>query len=141
MSTMSAAPTAAIRERWESESLVTGDYARDCMEVAAETLAHVGFTHVDATPWEDVLSCMEGDLPVTVAVMCVSPEGFAMTLQELEVMCDRELALHGASLCAVSAIMADAPVPEHARFDVMSVCLLPEVPRARVHHIRGVWQA
>ena len=52
-----AAPTAAIRERWESESLVT--------------------------PWEDVLSCMEGDLPVTVCVLPVPTEGWELTLDDV----------------------------------------------------------
>ena len=140
MSTMSAAPTAAIRERWESESLVTGDYARDCMEVAAEALAHVGFTHVDAAPWEGVLSCMEGDLPVTVRVLPVPVEGFGMTLDNVESLIDGEVAARGAAMCVCSAVMADVPLPEHVRFDVMSVCLNLDAGRVRVHHVRGVWQ-
>lgn len=135
-----AAPTAAIRERWESESLVTGDYARDCMAVAAETLEHVGFSHVDATPWEDVLSCMEGDLPVTVCVLPVPTEGWELTLDDVQGMCDGEVAARGAAMCVCSAVMADAPLPEHARFDVMSVCLNLGAGRMRVHHVRGVWQ-
>ncbi len=135
-----AAPTAAIRERWESESLVTGDYARDCMAVAAETLEHVGFSHVDATPWEDVLSCMEGDLPVTVCVLPVPTEGWELTLDDVQGMCDCAVPALSAAMCVCSAVMADVPLPEHARFDVMSVCLNLGAGRMRVHHVRRVWQ-
>lgn len=141
MSTSTAtAPTAAIHERWETGTAVTGDYARDCMAVAAETLEHVGFTHVDATPWDDVLSCMEGDLPVTVCVLPVPTEGWDLTLDDVQGMCDEKVAAHGAAMCVCSAFMADAPLPEHVRFDVMSVCLNLGAGRVRVHHVRGVWQ-
>ena len=140
MSNATIAPPAASRERWETGTTVTGDYARDCMEVAAEPLAHVGFTHVDATPWEDVLSCMEGDLSVTVCVLPVPPEGFELTLDDVQGMCDDEVAARGAAMCVCSALMADVPLPEHVRFDVMSVCLNLGAGRVRVHHVRGVWQ-
>ena len=140
MSTSTAALTAAISERWETGTTVTGDYARDCMEVAAEALAHVGFTHVDTTPWDDVLSCMEGDLPVTVCVLPVPVEGFELTLGDVESLIDDEVAARGAAMCMCSALMADVPLPEHIRFDVMSVCLNLDAARVRVHHVRGVWQ-
>ena len=64
-------PTAAIAERWEATTPVTGDYARDCAELAREALSHVGFSRFEETPFEDVLACREGDLPVTVAVLPV----------------------------------------------------------------------
>ena len=80
--TATITPTAAIAERWEAATPVTGDYARDCVELARETLSHVGFTHFEETPYSDVLACMEGDLPVTVAVLPVPVEGFEMTLAD-----------------------------------------------------------
>ena len=133
-------PTAAVRERWETGATVTGDYLRDCVAVAAETLSHVGFTHVDTTPWEGVLSCMEGDLPVTVRVLPVPTERFGITLGDVESVIDDELTAQGAAMCVCSAIMADVPLPEHVRFDVMSVCMNLDAGRVRVHHVRGVWQ-
>lgn len=44
--TATITPTAAIAERWEAATPVTGDYARDCAELAREALSHVGFTRV-----------------------------------------------------------------------------------------------
>ena len=61
--TATTTPTAAIAERWEAATPVTGDYARDCAELAREALSHVGFSRFEETPFEDVLACREGDLP------------------------------------------------------------------------------
>ena len=36
--TATIVPTAAIAERWEATTPVTGDYARDCAELAREAL-------------------------------------------------------------------------------------------------------
>ena len=60
--TATIVPTAAIAERWEATTPVTGDYARDCAELAREALSHVGFSSFEETPFEDVLACSEGDL-------------------------------------------------------------------------------
>lgn len=38
----------------EATTPVTGDYARDCAELAREALSHVGFTRFEETPFEDV---------------------------------------------------------------------------------------
>ena len=82
--TATIVPTAAISERWEAAAPVTGDYARDCAELAREALSHVGFSSFEETPFEDVLACREGDLPVTVAVLPVPVEGFEMTLLDYQ---------------------------------------------------------
>ena len=74
--TATITPTVPVRELWEATAPVTGDYARDCAELAREALSHVGFSHFEETPFEDVLACREGDLPVTVAVLPVPVEGF-----------------------------------------------------------------
>ena len=81
--TATIVPTAAIAERWEATTPVTGDYARDCAELAREALSHVGFTRFEETPFEDVLACREGDLPVTVAVLPVPVEGFECFCQSV----------------------------------------------------------
>lgn len=81
--------------------LVMGDYARGCVAIAADTLAHVSFTHAGATLWEDVLSCMEGDLPVTVRVLPVPIEsfGFGMTIDDRQPLIDEDVVARGAALC------------------------------------------
>lgn len=61
--TATIVPTATIAERWEATTPVTGDYARDCAELAREALSHVGFTRFEETPFEDVLACCEGASP------------------------------------------------------------------------------
>ena len=53
-------------------------------------------------------------------------------------MCDGEVAARGAAMCVCSAVMADVPLPEHARFDVMSVCLNLDAGRMRIHYVCGV---
>ncbi|MBR3384630.1 MAG: hypothetical protein IKG69_05430, partial [Atopobiaceae bacterium] len=63
-----AAPTAAIHELWQADTPVTGDYARDCCELAREALAHVGFTGFEETPFEDAIACKDGDVAVVAAV-------------------------------------------------------------------------
>ena len=139
--TATIVPTAAVCERWEATTPVTGDYARDCAELARETLSHVGFTQFEETPVEDVLACMEGDLPVTVAVLAVPVEGFEMTLDDLQSLIDDEVVMRGASLCIGRALLSDGPLPERLRFDVMSVCPNLDAGRVRVHHVRGAWQS
>ena len=62
--TATITPTVPVRELWEATAPVTGDYARDCAELAREALSHVGFSHFEETPVEDVLACREGDLPL-----------------------------------------------------------------------------
>ncbi|MEE1273604.1 MAG: hypothetical protein UHI81_03810, partial [Olegusella sp.] len=47
--TATIVPTAAIAERWEATTPVTGDYARDCAELAREALSHVGFSRFEET--------------------------------------------------------------------------------------------
>ena len=69
--TATITPTVPVHELWEATAPVTGDYARDCAELAREALSHVGFSRFEETPFEDVLACREGDLPVTVAVLPV----------------------------------------------------------------------
>lgn len=93
--TATIVPTAAIHERWEATTPVTGDYARDCAELAREALSHVGFSGFEETPYEDVLACREGDLPVTVAVLPVPVEGFEMTLDDLQSLIDEDVVAHG----------------------------------------------
>ena len=88
--TATIVPTAAIAKRWEATTPVTGDYARDCAELAREALSHVGFSRFEETPFEDVLACREGDLPVTVAVLPVPVEGFEMTLDDLQSLIDED---------------------------------------------------
>ena len=77
-----------------------GDYARGCVAIAADTLAHVSFTHAGATLWEDVLSCMEGDLPVTVRVLPVPIEsfGFGLTIDDRYPLIDEDVVARGSSL-------------------------------------------
>ena len=57
--TTTATPTAAaIHERWEADTPVTGDYLADCVEFAREALAHVGFDRFAAAvsrAFDDVL--------------------------------------------------------------------------------------
>jgi hypothetical protein len=53
--------TVPVHELWEATAPVTGDYARDCAELAREALSHVGFTRFEETPFEDVLACRERD--------------------------------------------------------------------------------
>ena len=121
--TATIVPTAAIFERWEATTPVTGDYARDCAELAREALSHVGFTRFEETPFEDVLACREGDLPVTVtvAVLPVPVESFEMTLDDLQSLIDDDVVAHGAALCVGRALTSDGPLPERLRFDVVSV--------------------
>ena len=139
--TTTTTPTAAIAERWEATTPVTGDYARDCAELAREALSHVGFSHFEETPFEDVLACREGDLPVTVAVLPVPVEGFGMTLDDLQSLIDEDVVAHGAALCVGRALASDGPLPSHLRFDVVSVCADPGAGRVRVHHVRGAWRS
>ena len=139
--TATIVPTAAIAGRWEATMPVTGDYARDCAELAREALSHVSFTRFEETPFEDVLACREGDLPVTVAVLPVPAEGFEMTLADLESLIDEEVVAHGAALCVGRALASEGPLPSHLRFDVVSVCADIDAGRARVHHVRGAWQS
>ena len=87
--------SATSAERWEATTPVTGDYARDCAELAREALSHVGFTRFEETPFEDVLACCEGDLPVTVAVLPVPVEGFEMTLDDLQSLIDEDASRTG----------------------------------------------
>ena len=139
--TATIVPTAAVCERWEATTPVTGDYARDCAELAREALSHVGFSRFEETPFEDVIACMEGDLPVTVAVLAVPVEGFEMTLDDLQSLIDDEVVMRGASLCIGRALLSDGPLPERLRLDVMSVCPNLDAGRVRVHHVRGAWQS
>ena len=132
-------PTAAIAERWEATTPVTGDYARDCAELAREALSHVGFSHFEETPFEDVLACREGDLPVTV--LAIPAEGFEMTLADLESLIDEDVVAHGAALCVGRALASEGSLPERLRFDVVSVCVNLDAGRVRVHHVRGAWQS
>ena len=134
-------PTAAIAERWEATTPVTGDYARACAELAREALSHDGFPGIAKTPFEDVLACCEGDLPVTVAVLPVPVEGFEMTLDDLQSLIDEDVVAHGAALCVGRALAAEEPLPERLRFDVVSVCANLDAGRVRIHHVRGAWQA
>ena len=126
--TATIVPTAAIAERWEATTPVTGDYARDCAELAREALSHVGFTRFEETPFEDVV------LPVPV-------EGFEMTLDDLQSLIDEDVVAHGAALCVGRALASDGPLPERLRFDVVSVCVNLDAGRVRVHHVRGAWQS
>jgi hypothetical protein len=139
--TATIVPTAAIAERWEATTPVTGDYVRDCAELAREALSHVGFSRFEETPFEDVLACREGDLPVTVAVLPVPVEGFEMTLDDLQSLIDEDVVAHGAALCVGRALASDGPLPERLRFDVVSVCVNLDAGRVRVHHVRGAWQS
>lgn len=132
--TATIVPTAAIAERWEATTPVTGDYAR-------EALSHVGFSHFEETPFEDVLACREGDLPVTVAVLAIPAEGFEMTLADLESLIDEDVVAHGAALCVGRALASEGSLPERLRFDVVSVCVNLDAGRVRVHHVRGAWQS
>ena len=139
--TTTTTPTAVIAEHWEATTPVTRDYARDCAELAREALSHVGFTRFEETPFEDVLACREGDLPVTVAVLPIPVEGFGMTLDDLQSLNDEDVVAHGAALCVGRALASDGPLPSHLRFDVVSVCADPGAGRVRVHHVRGAWRS
>lgn len=139
--TVTIIPTGAVHELWEATTAVTGDYARDCAELAREALSHVGFTQFEETPYADVLACREGDLPVTVAVLAVPVEGFGMTLDDLQSLIDDDVVAHGAALCIGRALLSGDELPSHLRFDVVSVCANPEAGRVRVHHVRGAWQS
>jgi hypothetical protein len=139
--TATITPTVPVRELWEVTAPVTGDYVRDCAELAREALSHVGFSCFEETPFEDVLACREGDLPVTVAVLPVPAEGFEMTLDDLQSLIDEDVVAHGAALCVGRALASDGPLPSHLRFDVVSVCVNLDAGRVRVHHVRGAWQS
>ena len=139
--TVTIIPTGAVHELWEATTAVTGDYARDCAELAREALSHVGFTHFEETPYPDVLACREGDLPVTVAVMAVPAEAFGMTIGDLEALIDDDVRAHGAALCIGRALLSGEALPERLRFDVVGVCMSATEPRVRVHHVRGAWQS
>ena len=139
--TATITPTVPVHELWEATAPVTGDYARDCAELAREALSHVGFSRFEETPFEDVLACREGDLPVTVAVLPVPVEGFEMTLADLESLIDEDVVAHGAALCVGRALASEGPLPSHLRFDVVSVCVNLDAGRVRVHHVRGAWQS
>ena len=126
--TATITPTVPVHERWEATTPVTGDYARDCAELAREALSHVGFTRFEETPFEDVLACCEGDLPVTVAVLPVPVEGFEMTLDDLQSLIDEDVVAHGAALCVGRALASDGPLPERLQ-PRRRACARP--PRAR----------
>ena len=136
--TTTATPTAAISERWEAATPVSGDYTRDCCELAREALSHVGFSRFEEAPYTDVIACSEGDLPVTVAVLPAPPEGFEMTLEDLQQLIDDEVVVRGAVYRPRAAVRR--PPPERLRFDVVSVCVNLDAGRVRVHHVRGTWQ-
>ena len=129
--------TAAISERWEATAPVSADYARDCCELAHEALSHVGLGRFEETPYAGLIACSEGDLPVTVAVLPVPPEGFEMTLEDLQSLIDDEVVMHGASPCIGRALLSDGPLPERLRFDVVGVCANYDAGRVRIHHVRG----
>ena len=135
------APTAAVHELWQSDTPVTGDYARDCCELAREALAHVGFTGFEETPFEDAIACKDGDVAVVAAVVPLPAEMWETSLGDLQGMVDDEVRAKGAALCVSHAVCSDGPLPERLRFDVMSVCVNLEVGRVRVHHVRGAWQS
>lgn len=140
-STATTTPTAPVHEIWGSELDATGDYMADCVGFTREALSHVGFSRFEDTPWEDVIACSDGDVPVTVAVMAVPTEGWEMTLEDLESLIDDEVRAKGAAMCIGRALATDGPLPERLRFDVVSACINPEVGRVRVHHVRGAWQS
>ena len=139
--TTATAPTAAIRDLWEADTPVTGDYARDCFQLAREALAHVGFHGFEETPFEDAIACVDGDVPVTVAVLPLPSEMWETTLMDLQAMVDDDVRARGAALCVARALGTDGPLPERLRFDVMSVCVNLDAGRVRVHHVRGAWQS
>ena len=73
--TATITPTVPVRELWEATAPVTGDYARDCAELAREALSHVGFTGFEETPFEDVLACREGNArPSDRGIMAQAPQ-------------------------------------------------------------------
>lgn len=84
---------------------------------------------------------MEGDLPVTVAVLPVPVGGFEMTLDDLMSFVDGEVRMEGAAMCIGRALLGGEPLPERLRFDVVSVCANIDAGRVRVHHVRGAWQS
>ena len=139
--TATITPTVPVHELWEATAPVTRDYARDCAELAREALSYVGFTRFEETPFEDVLACREGDLPVTVAVLPIRVEGFEMTLDDLQSLIDEDVVAHGAAFCVGRALASEGPLPERLRFDVVSVCVNLNAGRVRVHHMRGAWQS
>ena len=139
--TATITPTVPVHELWEATTPVTGDYTRDCAELAREALSHVGFTDFEETPFEDVLACREGDLPVTVAVLPLPTEMWETTLDDLQGMVDDDVRAKGAALCIAHALGSDGPLPSHLRFDVVSVCVNLDAGRVRVHHVRGAWQS
>ena len=106
------------------------------MELARETLSHVGFTQFEETPYSDVIACMEGDLPVTVAAPPVPIEGFEMTLDDLQSLVDDEVRMEGAMHIG-RALFCGESLPERLRFDVTTMCANIDAGRVRVHHVRG----
>lgn len=123
-----------VQERWDASTRVTGDYLANCAELAREALSRVGFTQFEESPYADVIACLEGDLPVTVAVMSIPAEGFDMIIADVQELCD-DVRTHGAALCVARAL------PERLRFDVVGVCMSATEPRVRIHHVRGAWQS
>lgn len=134
-------PTAPAHDLWGSGLAFTGDRLTDCVTFAREALAHVGFGGFEDSPYEDVVACHEGGVPVTVAVLPLPTEAWEMTLADLEALIDDGVVEHGASLCIGRALLSDVPLPAHLRFDVMGVCMNPEIGHVRVRHLRGVWQS
>ena len=129
-----------VQERWDASTRVTGDYLADCAELAREALSRVGFTQFEESPYADVITCREGDLPVTVAVMAIPAEGFDMTIADVQELCD-DVRTHEAALCVARALLTEGDLPERLRFDVVGVCMSATEPRVRVHHVRGAWQS
>lgn len=60
---------------------------------------------------------------------------------DLQGIVDDDMRAKGAALCVVRTVGSDGPLPEHVRFDVMSMCINLDAGRVRLHHVRGAWQS
>ena len=87
--TATIVPTAAIAERWEATTPVTGDYARDCAELAREALSHVGFTRFEDSVPPCVLDAGRGPPDV----VCINAPRFDVLRdgQQLALSCSKLL--------------------------------------------------
>jgi hypothetical protein len=52
-------PAQQVHQCWQAGPIASGDYTREASE-------HIGFTGFEDSPYEDVIACSEGGVPVNV---------------------------------------------------------------------------
>lgn len=120
----------------------TGDYALDCMDMAAQALSGAGFENAKARPeFSAIVTCEDGDDTVACGVIVLDPDAYETTIGDVEGLVCREMVAELAGVSLLLALDTYGNLPMSLRADVISVCLDAGNARARVHHVRNVWHS